>query len=54
MTTTLSTAKLIRLLFICVAIAALALTGAAYAVSGHAVQHHVAAAGTPKPNPYEG
>jgi hypothetical protein len=52
MTTTLSTAKLIRL-FIAIAIAAVALTGAAYAIAGHAAQSHVAAAGaTSVTNPF--
>jgi hypothetical protein len=53
MTATLSNAKLI--LFICLAIAALVVTGAAaYATAGHA-QHHAVASGSPNPspNPYE-
>jgi hypothetical protein len=52
MTMTLSTAKLIRLLLICVAIAAVAL-GCAYAVAGQATQHHVAAVGAPVSNPWD-
>jgi hypothetical protein len=53
MTTTLSTARLI--LFICIAIAALVVAGAAaYATAGHVAQHHAVAAGNPNPNPFEG
>jgi hypothetical protein len=51
MTTTLSTAKLI--LVVCIAIAALAVTGAVHATGGHVAQYRAVAAGNPTPsNPW--
>ena len=52
MTATLSAAKLIGILLICLA-AAIAATSATYAFAGNSAQHHAVAEGNANPNPFE-